>query len=401
MERLLRLLPISLVLATPCLLAQFNSGSTGSDLALNLTTPGTYDFDPAALSLNPAKDNVFNFTTINIAAGVTLRLRASKVRNAAVVWLASGDVTIAGTLDLSGSMGAAWNGSRVPAEPGPGGYAGGVGGSISSPPTAGAGPGGGAAPAHGCAGAYGVSFVVPQNGCNSLAYGNPLLVPLRGGSGGGGGVANANNGGSGGGAGGGALEIASSGTITVSGSILAVGGNGGVSVTYCGGPGSGGGIHLQAQTITGAGSINASGGLSCSAGYSVGDGRIRIDANTNSFTGTVTPAPTSGAPFNTPLPTTAPTVHLVNVNGVAVPPAPLGSFTAPDVTINSNTAVNIAIAASNVPLGTVVKLYLASETGADQVISCAPLAGSVASSTASCSAVFPLGTTVTLARAVW
>ncbi len=73
----------------------------------------------------------------------------------------------------------------------------------------------------------------------------------------------------------------------------------------------------------------------------------------------------------------------------------------PDVTINANSAVSINIAGVNVPLGTVVKLYLASETGTDQVINCLPLTGTVANSTATCSATFPLGTTATLARAVW
>jgi hypothetical protein len=53
----------------PALHAQFSSGSTGSDGALNLTTPGTTVFDPVAMGLNPAGDNIFNFTTINDRAG--------------------------------------------------------------------------------------------------------------------------------------------------------------------------------------------------------------------------------------------------------------------------------------------------------------------------------------------
>jgi len=83
----------------------FSSGSTGSDGALNFSSPGTYDFDPTTYNppLNPKGDNVFHFTTINIAFGVTLRLRASKLREQSVVWLATGSVTIAGTLDLGGA----------------------------------------------------------------------------------------------------------------------------------------------------------------------------------------------------------------------------------------------------------------------------------------------------------
>src|SRR5580765_6983576 len=80
--------------------AQFSSGSNGSDGAYSPTVSG--DFDPVALGLNPAGDNVFKFTTINIPAGVTIKLRASKLRYKAVTWLATGNVTIAGNLDLSG-----------------------------------------------------------------------------------------------------------------------------------------------------------------------------------------------------------------------------------------------------------------------------------------------------------
>src|SRR5215467_812046 len=122
-----------LALAAGAWAQAFSSGSTGSDGAYSPTVSG--DFDPAALGLNPAGDNVFNFTTINIPAGVTIKLRASKVRNMPVVFLASGNVTIAGTLDLNGAQAVTLDGSnqtqisqnRRPAEPGAGGYYGGLG----------------------------------------------------------------------------------------------------------------------------------------------------------------------------------------------------------------------------------------------------------------------------------
>ena len=110
----------------------FSSGSTGADGALNLTTPGTIIFDPVALGLNPAVANVFNFTTINIASGVTVRL-TSKALTGPIYWLAQGAVTINGTLDLSGESGAADSNvisSRVAAAGGAGGYNGGVGGAL-------------------------------------------------------------------------------------------------------------------------------------------------------------------------------------------------------------------------------------------------------------------------------
>src|SRR5436309_2953148 len=102
MQRISCKLAMTIALTAGAMSAQFNSGSNGSDGSLNLSTPGTVDFDPAALGKDLDGDNIYHFTTINIAAGVTVRLRASKLRNASVVWLASGAVTIAGTLDLSG-----------------------------------------------------------------------------------------------------------------------------------------------------------------------------------------------------------------------------------------------------------------------------------------------------------
>src|ERR1035438_8164726 len=120
-----------LTAASAC--AQFSSGSTGSDGALNYTTAGTFVFDPAALGLDASGDNIFNFTTINIASGVTLQLRSSKLRGKPVIWLASGAVTIAGTLDVSGNAGInvitadPWE-SHAPSDPGPGGFTGGLGG---------------------------------------------------------------------------------------------------------------------------------------------------------------------------------------------------------------------------------------------------------------------------------
>lgn len=54
--------------------AQFSSGSTGTDGALNLTTAGTVVLDPTTFS-NQCTGNVCNFTRINIASGVTASLR--------------------------------------------------------------------------------------------------------------------------------------------------------------------------------------------------------------------------------------------------------------------------------------------------------------------------------------
>ncbi|MGH7378162.1 MAG: hypothetical protein ACREKK_12165 [Candidatus Methylomirabilales bacterium] len=129
-------------------------------------------------------------------------------------------------------------------------------------------------------------------GFGGAVNGNAGLVPLMGGSGGAGGgpdvnITSANRGGGGGG-GGGAVLIYATGSVTVSGTITAIGGNGGNGYTSGaegsggGGGGSGGAILLQSGTVTASGTLTTAGG---SAGTSSGNaaggvggaGRTRID----------------------------------------------------------------------------------------------------------------------------
>jgi hypothetical protein len=370
----------------------FSSGSTGSDNALNFTTPGTIDFDPVALGLNPAGDNIFNFTTINIGTGVVVKMRSSKLRQRPVVFLATGAVTIAGTLALDGGDG--YTGTtpdlRVPSEPGPGGYPGGVGATLASPSQPGAGPGGGPVTNtfHGC-GSYQTSGTCLSDGS---IYGNSLLVPLRGGSG-----ASGTSGNAGGGAGGGAIQIVSSVSITITGSITANGGGGGSS-------GSGGAIHLEAPVVAGSGTVQAIGGhvgSCCGETANGGSGWIRVDTTTNSFTGTYAPAAIFGPLFNVPLPSAAPSVKITSINGITVPTAPTASFTSPDIVVSSSSAVPVSLAATNIPLGTIVTLVISSETGTDQTVSATALTGTVANSTATANVVWPLGVSRVFIRAIW
>src|ERR1039458_9724484 len=77
--------------------AQFTSGSTGTDGALDYSSqpPGTtIMFNPATFS-HTATQPVYNFTTITIPSGVTVRLSGA-MNPAPVIWLASGAVQIAG-----------------------------------------------------------------------------------------------------------------------------------------------------------------------------------------------------------------------------------------------------------------------------------------------------------------
>ncbi len=155
-------------------------------MALNVTAAGVTMFTTAPLG----GGSVYNFTTINIAAGSTLKLSGS-VFPGPLYFLAQGAVTVAGTIDLSGQSGAAVTiSAQLPTIPGSGGYGGGAGSWGNNSAQPGYGPAGGATSGSGC------NINAPKPGGFT---GNQFLVPLVGGSGGGGGTAQS------GGAGGGAL----------------------------------------------------------------------------------------------------------------------------------------------------------------------------------------------------
>ena len=422
------LLAATLLLAGLAHAQAFSSGSTGSDGALNYPTAGTYSFNPATTNpvLDPSGDNIFNFTTINIAAGVTLTLTNSNLRGKPVVWLATGNVTIAGTLVLDGesgpglaNAGANWFTLRTPTQPGPGGYAGGVGARPGNAEAPGLGPGGGPVQTNANCG-YGGSAAFStlpsasyQGAPVASTYGNIQTVPLLGGSGGSGGClqvgATAPDAAGGtGGAGGGAIRIVSTTSISVTGGISSQGGGGGQGRDggYPGGAGSGGTINLIAPTVTGTGALNVyGGGIYAITSYGIASGGyILINATTNTFTGNTYGGITTLRPLIAPpLPTltAAPTVTIVSVNSVPVPQPPQGLFATPDVTINTPNAVVINISAVGVPVGTVVTLDIVSELAADQVISCNPLAGTITSSTATCSATFPTSISAIQASVIW
>ncbi len=397
----------------PALAQTFNSGSTGADGAFNPTTNST-------LALPP--NGVFNFTTINIPPGVTVTFTRNAA-NTPVTMLASGNVTISGTIDLSGLPGGAGvQGATSLASDtgagGPGGFDGGNGanGVVSTTGGPGLGPGGGEGGRIGGAGVGGGgggggfaasggggfthALGSPQTALGGGAYGTATLLPLVGGSGGGGGGAPFGNTGSGGGGGGGGLLIASSGIITFTGTLLAKGGTGGELPGAFGagaaGSGSGGAIRLVATTITGSGgSINVSGGpevsLSFTTGGKGGAGRIRIEALTNTatanFAGIV---PSVDRPVAVVLPN-APSLTITSVAGVAAPTSPTGSFVNPDIVIPASTPnpMTIGLAASNIPLGTAVTVTVKPLNGTASSATSTPLAGTLAASTATGSVTIP------------
>lgn len=364
----------------------FDSGSDGSDGALNLTTPGTIVFNPDDVAtfgrrLDVDGDGVYHFTTITIDAGVTVVLRGDLL-DGPVYWLAQGDVAIDGVIDLNGAPGQtagsyANAGARVPAYGGAGGFPGGIGEYGNLPATAGAGPGGGAAASSATdSRPFSAGHVVLGYGNDGGAvYGNDYLVPLVGGSGGGGGRNESGYCGpaAGGGGGGGALLVASKSSIMISGSVSA---NGGTSGGACaGGDGSGGAISLKAMSVGGAGSITAAGP------FGRNPGRIRIESFNYAFTGTQTPVAVRATPYKVFLSTRRPRVRIAFIGGIPVPGHPSANFTAPDVTIPNGSSVPFDIEARNVPPGTNVKLQLISESGPD-LNATATLAGTQDLSTA-------------------
>src|SRR5690349_16737182 len=86
----------------------FNSGSTGADGALIVSN---------AVILNPPPTGVFNFSTISVLPTGTLSFSTNAL-NTPVYLLASGDVTIAGTVDVSGLP----SSGTLPGAGGPGGF---------------------------------------------------------------------------------------------------------------------------------------------------------------------------------------------------------------------------------------------------------------------------------------
>ena len=377
----------------------FDPKSDGSDKDLTITDPGVTYFDPKARNLNPKGDNIFNFTTITIAAGSTLKLSEAKLHGP-VYFLAQGDVTINGNIDLSGDD------SKGPTPTaaeqsltfaGSGGYAGGLGG-IHNDANHQALPGNG--PGTAAAGDINNSANYAVGGSFST---NRFLVPLVGGSGGGGTNDNGQYGAQGG-AGGGALLIASSGKITLDGKdgnngfIKALGGSGGER--GCGG--SGGAVRLVANSIIGANNyiiwVHSQGGNACKVGPATG--LVRLESNNTQFGSDHVSnyQAVYSVPFALNLPTVPPPViYVASIDGTPINANPFGF---PDKTINTASPVLVVINATNVPIASQVTLYLISDVQPNQAIP-VKLTGDDRSSTATVHVTFPPGGSRGFVKAVF
>lgn len=232
----------------------------------------------ASMVIDLPADGVLNYTTIDIPAGVRVIFRRNAA-NTPVFMAATGDVNIAGSIDVSATATDLVIPAPVPNNPkqggGPGAGNGGAGGG-SGPGTPGSGLAGGAGGDGGQAnslghGGGGGGMAEPgleatrysgfPPGAGGAAVARPDLLPGvsgGGGSGGGGGGAGERYGfaaGGFGGGGGGALNISTPGSLSLTGTLLANGAHGGwafANVFVNGGPGgggSGGNLELWADSL--------------------------------------------------------------------------------------------------------------------------------------------------------
>lgn len=355
MKRLMILIAVVLLGAGPAT-AAIDSQSNGQDGALNVTSSleidlglaatGPWDTQPSGFVpgngvYDPDKWAVFfHYTDVTIAAGATVTFK-NHPNNPPVVWLVQGKADILGTVKLDGTAGGL---NTAEASGGPGGFRGGR-----SAPNAGygMGPGGGQLN-------YGGSYGSLAPNTTGPTYGNPLILPLIGGSGGGGNVR-------GGGGGGGALMIAAADSIRVAGAITAIGGG-----QYLGNTagGSGGAIKLVSEVVAGTGNLFANGGQ-YNAG---GNGRICILGNAVPFSGGSNPIYHSEPAGTNPQlwPDSAtPIAIITEINGFAVPTDPKASLDYPwqDVLLSGGGTVTCTVTTTNVPTTATVTVYVVKSRG--------------------------------------
>lgn len=337
--------------------AQFNSGSTGADGALDLSTCPT-----AICEVQLPESGVLNYTTVNIPSQKILRFKRNS-RNTPVILLAQGNVVISGGIGVDQPK--LYDGNASFGAPGPGGFYAGLSGQN------GFGPGGG--------------IYDPNNiGLARAKWVGPLsLVPIVGGSGG----ANTGCGG------GGAIVVASSTSITITGFMKA---DSLISDTLCSpNSGSGGAIRLVANSINVSGFLNAQG---------VNTGVIRIEATNLSFTGTSIPQTVLSTINPTVISSAQPQLTIASIGGFSVPSYSGSRFDTVDLLLPNQLSdpVSVGISANNIPVGTQVQVGFVSGSPSGTSSPC-NLAGTLASSqcTATISSLNRTGVTYLLATAIF
>lgn len=296
---------------------------------------------------------------------------------AAVVWLVTGNVTIAdgARIDVSGENA---QGSARFSEPGPGGFRGGRGTVGVTPGSGGFGPGGGEfiQAIGAAAGSHSTLGGTESGATPAPTYGNAFILPLIGGSGAG--TADSSRGG---GAGGGAIMIVCTGTITVGGNgIDADGGDG----NNYGNSGAGGAIRLIADVVTGDGPLRAT-STTPYQGIRGGDGRIFVQANVISLGDPGSPTYVATDFNESPYyvwppaetPTIRPTKIVANAIDYPIPLYPEASLDFPlaDVSFDTQDPITLHIEAENVPTDWIVTVRVTPKSGDTYTVLAEPLTG--------------------------
>lgn len=349
--------------------AQFTSGSTGADGALDLSA---INCPNNVCVVQLPETGILNYTTVNIPAGKFLQFKANS-RNTPVILLAQSNVTLGGEINVSApcSFGA---GTGIPctteAQPGPGGFYGGAPGK----PGFGSGAG-------------------QTNGESGRWVGALSLVPIVGGSGGAGFSYFQNYSGGGGG---GAIVIASSTSINITGQgrIITRGGNGG---GY--GRGAGGALRLVANQVTMSGSLDA-----CTAVGLCGVVRVEAPDGQLIFNGYSTPAAVLSPVNPTVVSNAQPQLTIQSVGGYTVPSYAGSRFDTVDLLLPNQVPdpLNVVVSANNIPTGTQVQVGFVSGSPSGTSVPC-NLTGTFANSqcTATISSLNRIGVTYLLATAVF
>jgi len=396
------LVAIALTLAA-CLAAraQVNSGSTGSDGALDFST--ITNATNIIIDVHDHPTGIYQYTYVNIPSTVTVSF-IPNAKNTPVTWLVQSNVVINGIVDVSGQSGSA---SGAGGNGGPGGYR---GGNASNADSAGQGPGGGNANgstygfAEGSFASYGSLGPTYSLGYGSATispgsiYGNSFLIPLLGGSGGGGAIDRSSYF-YGGGGGGGAILIAASMQIQLNGAVIAKGGSApGGDYAHVGGTGSGGAVRLICNNITGSGTIDVSGGVVVYSGYNYtlqgGSGRVRLDILEDNFAGQINGVLTQGfQPIIIPVPGQGVQLSIASVGGASVSATPSGQLVSPDAVISGQQSnpIPIVVNCSNLPLNTPVTVTVTPASGSPVSAAGYNSTGTLISSTATVSLVIPRG----------
>jgi hypothetical protein len=302
-------------------------------------------------------DGVMVFDSFSTVASTSLNIHfVRNARNTPVRLLVAGNVTIQQAIWLDGDRGGDSGSLRAGQGGlgGPGGFRGGdgaywdVNGTNTYRGAHGLGPGGGGDAQDG-------RFAGPVE-----------LRPLIGGSGGAGGnsTTTGNCPAGGGGGGGGAILIASNTRININGPIYALGGDSGFKPYYItcatdGYHGSGGAIRLVAPLVTGTGPLYARAHNNNAAG----NGIIRIEAATDTYTGTTAPAAIRTAVMGPLVNPVASEIRIIAINDELVPETLTGPLGGIDFLVPSSGLNTFNVETLGVPAGTTLQLTIKNKAG--------------------------------------